>query len=565
MKSEISRRELLKLLSKLSCSLYLAPLVGAGCGPISRIVTGVESSDALDNISPINRSLSDGEAQRSFFGDNPTKAHSILWNKAAYLADRGGVPKPTLRRKVVVIGGGISGLTSAWLLRDLEPLILEQGLRLGGNSQGQSWRGIDYSIGAAYFCVPEDGDPMSQLLSSLSLDRSYIVAEDSDTVAIGGALRRGFWSGEVAKNTLEATQLKRLSRYLEGVYNEESMSFPDACNREESAKATFRALDRISIREHLTEKFSALTPPVIAAVEQYCWSSFAASSAEVSASAGLNFLASEFGPIGVFAGGNAAIAERLTERLQSTLPAGSLRTQSTVVDITVSDKDATVSYVTENGELVSVEAEIVVVACPKFVAARIINNLEERRLEAIKQIEYRSYIVANVLLDGDIAQRVYDLYLLGELGVTGNDPRGESQKRGATDVIVANYAAGVNGSSVLTLYQGLPYRGGRAELLAEGAYQAIRGRFESQITDEILPLFGSKSRAIRDLRITRWGHPIPVAAKGFVADKHAERAHAPFRHRVFFVEQDNWALPGIETSVNEAAYWTPKIRRAVLG
>jgi len=519
----------------------------------------------MDEILPIDRTLPDGETDRSFFGDNPTKAHSILWNKAAYLADRGGIPAPTSRRRVVVIGGGISGLTSAFLLRDLDPLVLEQGPRLGGNSQGQSWRGIDYSIGAAYFCVPEDGDPMSRLLRTLSLDRSYVVAEQSDAAAINGRIRTGFWSGAATKNAAEAAQLTRLSRYLLSVYNEEQMPFPDACNRAESAKAAFRALDTVSLRDHLTRLVGALTAPAAAAVEQYCWSAFAASAAEVSASAGLNFLAAEFGPIGVFPGGNSAIAEKLTEQLKATLSDNSLCVRSTAIDLTVNDGGSIVSYVGPVGELHSVEAEVVVVACPKFVAARIINGMEPTRLEAIKQLEYRSYLVANVLLDGDITERLYDLYLLGDLGVTGRDPRGESQRRGATDVVCANYAAGVKGSSVLTLYQALPYRGGRTELLAESSYATIRERFEAQIANEIAPLLGFSDQAVRDVRITRWGHPIPVASKGFVADGYAERVQAPFRDRVFFVEQDNWALPGIETAVYEAAYWTPKLRQLAKG
>jgi protoporphyrinogen oxidase len=236
-----------------------------------------------------------------------------------------------------------------------------------------------------------------------------------------------------------------------------------------------------------------------------------------------------------------------------------------VIDVTVNDNHTTVCYVTPDGALHSVEAEAVVVACPKFVAARIINDMEAKRLEAIKQLEYRSYVVANILLDGDIAERLYDLYLLGDLGVTGQDPRGESQRRGATDVICANYAAGINGSSVLTLYQALPYKGGRAELLAQEAYETWRGRFEAQIANEIAPLFGLKDQALRDVRLTRWGHPLPVASRGFVADGYAERVQAPFRDRVFFVEQDNWALPGIETAVYEAAYWTPKVKRLVRG
>jgi hypothetical protein len=35
---------------------------------------------------------------------------------------------------------------------------------------------------------------------------------------------------------------------------------------------------------------------------------------------------------------------------------------------------------------------------------------------------------------------------------------------------------------------------------------------------------------------------------------------APFRERVCFVEQDNWMLPAIETSLGEAIHFAPQIR-----
>ena len=55
-----------------------------------------------------------------------------------------------------------------------------------------------------------------------------------------------------------------------------------------------------------------------------------------------------------------------------------------------------------------------------------------------------------------------------------------------------------------------------------------------------------------DIRISRWGHALPVAQTGLIADGTLEKIRKPFRERVFFVEQDNWALPALDTSVNEA-------------
>src|SRR4030095_69300 len=50
----------------------------------------------------------------------------------------------------VIVGGGIAGLTSAYFLRDHNYLLLEQYDELGGQARGRTYRGIDYSLGAAY-------------------------------------------------------------------------------------------------------------------------------------------------------------------------------------------------------------------------------------------------------------------------------------------------------------------------------------------------------------------------------------------------------------------------------
>ena len=68
---------------------------------------------------------------------------------------------------------------------------------------------------------------------------------------------------------------------------------------------------------------------------------------------------------------------------------------------------------------------------------------------------------------------------------------------------------------------------------------------------------------IVDLRIARWGHPLPVAATGLIANGTVEALRTPFHGRVFFVEQDNWALPAFETGVTEAITWSPEVAKVL--
>ena len=150
---------------------------------------------------------------------------------------------------------------------------------------------------------------------------------------------------------------------------------------------------------------------------------------------------------------------------------------------------------------------------------------------------------------------------MGDGMTTGRAARTESEKRGVTDVVCANYATDYRGDTVLTLYRALPYGGGRGEILNEGSYAVWHKKFERQLQDEILPLLGVDAGRIKGLRIARWGHPIPVAARGLIASGVVDQLQRPFKDRIFFVEQDNWALPAIETAIGEAHYWSEYIRR----
>jgi hypothetical protein len=64
---------------------------------------------------------------------------------------------------------------------------------------------------------------------------------------------------------------------------------------------------------------------------------------------------------------------------------------------------------------------------------------------------------------------------------------------------------------------------------------------------------------VRRVRLTRWGHAQPIAAPSFIADGHAERVREPIDGVVYFVNQDNWALPAVETALLEAFEFAPRV------
>jgi len=555
----LSRRTVTRLLGLGGASLLLercAPM------PRARVASPGTGAAARAAWSPIDRALPDRVAA-AFSGDDPAAAHAVLWDKAAFVASRGGaLPAADERVGVVVIGGGMAGLTAAYALREHAPVVLERAARFGGNSRGEAWRGIEYAIGAAYFIEPDEGSEIAALLDELGLKGEYTVKTTEDPVVLGGRRYDAFWDGETAPGARE--QFARLRRHFLGfLEGADGAEYPDIPVFDEAGRARIDALDRVTFADHLREVAGGpLHPHVETVVEHYCWSSFGASSTEISAASGLNFYCAEFGNVAVLPAGNAGVAERLVARLEGALPAGRLRPGALVLDVRLADGGVLVSYLEASGRLRTLHARAAVMACPKFVVPKVIDTLEPARAAALDRLRYRAYLVANVLLDRRVEPDFYDLFMAGEGNVDLSSVEAAADRQRVTDVVLATFARHDERRAVLTLYRGIPYDGARAALYEESAYDTARRAFEEQIGAEILPLVGARPEHVVDLRLTRWGHPLPVAEAGLIASRVVDALRAPIGGRVFFVNQDNWALPAFETAITEALHFAPEIARA---
>lgn len=558
------RRALLKLIGLGASALYVPGL--AGCGPDMTDAPKANPAarppaDPLVSISPIDRTIAQ-PAPATFSGDEPSRAHSLLWDKDNFLRSRGGLPEPSEKVAVAIVGGGLSGLASAWQLRRHQPVVLERAPRFGGNARGEAWQGIDYAIGAAYFLKPDDATPLGAWFRELELAKLCREHAGGGPVIWRGKRHADFWKG--GTDPARKAQFERVARHFRDVLDgKHGWFYPEIPVTDTALRGRIDRLDRIPLARHLRKVAGGpLHPHIEAAIEHYCWSSFGASARELSAACGLNFLAAELGTLMVCPGGNAAVAEALLKRLAAAVPLDHLRSGAIVLDVRVGNDGVQVTYEDAHGKLRALLARAVVLACPKFAVAKMLHGIEDERAAAIKRLRYNAYLVANVLLKAPVKDDFYDLFLLGE-GKVGRDIREAAERQKVTDVALATYARPQPDRAALTLYRALPYAGGRPQLLADATLPQYRAEFEEQIAREILPLVGRAPADVADIRVARWGHPLPVAAAGLIADRVPERLRKPFRERVFFVEQDNWALPAFETAVTEALIFAPQVEKAL--
>jgi hypothetical protein len=465
-------------------------------------------------------------------GSEPGQCHSVI-------RDGGGVPgiSATRRTGVCIVGGGLAGLAAAHRLRDADVLLLEHLGRTGGHASRGRWKDVWYSEAAAYCVEPEK--PLDAFYAELGFPLVKI-EEPSDTAFFGEKVVFDPFGGGIGKLPLpEAARrdFERARRDMKAILDGDD--YPNMPIEEATPVA--RKLDRMSFADWLLKE-QGYHPAVKAYVDIYCRSAFGAPSSErVSAFAGLNFYASELAPRYTFPGGTALAGEMLRASVDRA-GAGRTVTGATVVRVEPRDSGVAVTYLDEAGHAVLVDAKAAILACPKYVARHLL-PLPKDQEAAIAGLSYGTYVVANLLCSGPIAEFSYDTW---------------SDHSPFTDFIVADwvtrgpYHRAKTKQQVLTVYWPLDYR--HEEALADGSL----GRFRGGAIAGMEALFKGASGKILDVRLSRWGHALCHAGPGWYTERAAVAARP--LGRVLFAHSDNQGLPAFEAALAEGLAAAKKAR-----
>eukprot|EP00913_Durusdinium_trenchii_P006452 g6064.t1 len=444
------------------------------------------------------------------------------------------------RARVAVIGGGISGLSTAYMLRRFNPVVFELRDRFGGAAQGGAWEDAPYTLGGAYVITPDSGGFLDTFYRDLRLHEHVRVDNDPLTVELNGKILTDFMQGE----GFEPADMPALNAYRELVNRMAGPMYPDV----PFTAPWMLELDQLTLKQHIEREVALPIPALlIAGIQAYCYSSFGAGWEEISAASGWNFLAAEEFGRWVFPGGNAYMADRLWEELgalDANTPQGChpshLRAGCKVVDVRMDRSgDVRVTYQDRNGRYKIMLAEHVVMANSKHIVRHMLHDLRE--LDEAKYnamgLEYRAYAMINVLLNTEIPTDFYDIFLLRNGAHLPPQP---------------------GTRNVLTFFWPLSYPSGRFDLVLHDPYERFAGAIANQLR-EVLPTIGLTEAAVEEVRLTRWGHALPLAEPGFIASGAPGELLRPFEGRVHFVNQDNWALPAVENSVFDAVNVSERI------
>ncbi len=493
---------------------------------------------APGEMSPLQR-LSSYAGSSVIEGDVHDEAHEIFWNKDGYLARNGGIPRPSAHYDVVIVGGGMAGLTAAYHLRGKRILMLEGHPRLGGNSKSQFIGRSYLSQGSAYIVATEDGDEIDTMLADLRLKSRFRQNDHGDDVVeFRGRTVPGFFDG--ATDSGRAESFRAFRAKMHDVFEN---SYPELPVWGEENRAGFNALDRVRFSDWLTRELGPLHPHLAEFVELYCWSSFGTTTAELSAAQGLNFLSCDMAGTQVLPGGNGLIAQALYEKLKPRTV--TFRAPAFAVDVVENGSKTEICFKNEAGRLETVTADHCVVTVPKMVAKHVVRGLATPQLEAMKDLTYRAYLVGNVLLDRKLASPGYDLFSM--LGRHPGDSYQDSKARVFADVVYADWAGNDSAEkSALTLYMPLPYPMAQQYLFIDTLYEKYYDRIRTRLSP-VLAGHGLSWQNVQGVRLVRYGHAMPVGSVGGVASGLFERAHHSLGN-IHFAGQDNWGNPCFETA-----------------
>lgn len=494
----------------------------------------------LDWLKPLDAILPAKFPQSDFDGDEPAR-------KPARNSEPGAADEEVA---VVIVGGGISGLAAAYILRESRPIILEQAASFGGTARGESWEGVEYSIGGARLAMPAaDSELLRRFYEPLGLAARWRVSGGGAVIA-SGTLRSAFWTGATAADLTAKAQIKKVHEYLRSLRDRAYPGIPP----KESGKLP-AALVALDMKSLLTELESAaggkLAQPLRAAVEHTCWAALGGGPAEISAASGLHVLASGLEGACVLPGGNAKVASSLLRATAAAgVPSENFRVSSAVYRITPRGGGALVQWRRADGSEHAILAKAVVVACPKLVAKDLVAGLPTDQLDAMNALTYRACLVANALLDGPLPLDPLDVGLRGTESETFQDVKAAASRQKATAVV--GYRGG-RSRSVLTMYRAFPFDGGQAQLHRSGAFPLYRDEFVAQLKGVLKALsYGGAVPPADKVRVARWANPLVLAAPGLIATGTVQKAAATVADRIFFCNQDDWALPTIETCLTSA-------------
>jgi protoporphyrinogen/coproporphyrinogen III oxidase len=431
--------------------------------------------------------------------------------------DKGGLifarPPASARHDVVIVGGGVSGLTAAYRLQHRDFLLLEKEPHWGGNALAMEYEGSTYGTGSAFLWKPSEAYDFAKEIGLQPLP-----INSPDGSIINGEFVHDTWGDGLNKLPYPPIVRDSFKRFRKEMV---------AIDLEKRG------------RELYNVPFSDFMKNYAGEIKQW-WdtygpSNWGATSDQTNAALAIAELQemviqSHSDNRYTWPGGLGAITKKLAEILQAKYN-DRMQAGATIVAVVPEREQVQVTYMI-GGELKTVAARAVIMATPKFITRRIVEGLPGKQSEAMHQIRYIPYPVVNLIFDKPVFNRGYDTWCPGNT---------------FTDIVVANWVVRKQSGypqkyNILSCYTPMKEED-RGYLLNEIGARKIAANVLRDF-QKVMP--GLDVDPI-EVHIYRRGHPMYMSTPGLYGQVQP-LVRRPME-RVFFANTDS---EGPESTTNEA-------------
>lgn len=394
---------------------------------------------------------------------------------------------------VVVVGAGVSGLATAWHLRDRDVLVLEESDRLGGRIR--SLRREDTWLNFGAHVYGGDGTATDRLLRGL----------DVTALPLPGQLAALAHGGRVVTSAVETYPFRlqlsgrsRLALVRAGLrlrydvlrYGRAAEQRPGETPAQRQARI-LEFMDDVSFSDHMGR-----LPDDVDAMFRCTLTRSSGDPEELAAGYGIGYFHLVWDRSSGLSRGIVGGPSTIIERLAGTVPR--IETGSVVTSVE-QDAGGVRVVVQRGGEERTVTAAAAVVAVPAPVAADIVRGLPAETEEALRAVHYGSYAVGAFLVERSARLPWDGVYAVATPGRSfsmayniGNVQEHPSLPRPRHGSVMVYTAASAG-----------------ARLLREDD-ETIATRYR----DDLCAVFPGIERSILDLVVHRWPRGIPFAHVG---------------------------------------------------
>ncbi|MFN0124152.1 MAG: FAD-dependent oxidoreductase [Blastocatellia bacterium] len=442
-----------------------------------------------------------------------------------------------IRKDIVIVGGGIAGLTAAWRLRqrgvrDFSLFELER--EPGGTSRSGKSAVTAYPWGAHYVPVPlPENRALLSLLEEVSVIEGYdeqgapVIAEQhlcqdpEERVFYRGRWYEGLYMRAGASRD-DLAQLERFHKEVDrwvvwrDAKGRRAFTLPVAqC----STDAEAMALDRLSMAAWLDAR-GFTSPRLRWYVEYGCRDDYGLNLEQTSAWAALFYFAARMRapgeqtqPFITWPEGNGRLVAHLANAAREHIRAG-----FAVSELIPRDNGVDVIAISHDGrEALGIHARRVIFAAPQFIARYVIRPWREDPPPHLADFRYSTWMVANLHLRERPAGRGFPLSwdnVLYESPALGYVHARHQQDNG-------------RGPTVITWYYPMLETGGQP------ARQRLQALSREQCADIALTDLQRAHPDIRELSarldVMKWGHAMIAPRVGFIGGQARRQATRPYR------------------------------------